>query len=115
MIIPILFIILFSVTNVWSEEITVDGADYAEYQKPMVTLRGNDIAVKYDKQQIYAQEIILNTETEKMMATGSVKLMNPTGTIECNHLDYSLREKQGEAEDIYIDAGKLFFRARQAS
>ena len=115
MIIPILFIILFSVTNVWSEEITVDGADYAEYQKPMVTLRGNDIAVKYDKQQIYAQEIILNTETEKMMATGSVKLMNPTRTIECNHLDYSLREKQGEAEDIYIDAGKLFFRARQAS
>ncbi|MFH1096115.1 MAG: hypothetical protein ABH886_01295 [Candidatus Desantisbacteria bacterium] len=114
MIITILFIILFGVTNAWSEEVTVERADYAEYQKPIATLKG-DVAVKYDGQQLYAREIIIDTERGKVAATGSVKLIDFSKTIECSHLDYSLREKQGEAEDIYIDAGKLFFRARQAS
>ncbi|MEK7274298.1 MAG: hypothetical protein AAB110_03495, partial [Candidatus Desantisbacteria bacterium] len=101
-------------SNAYAEEIIVEQADYAECQKTTANLTGS-VSVRCNEQLLQAQEISLNTQTGELIATGSVKLIDQTRAIECSHLDYSLHEKQGEAEDIYIDTKRLFLQAKQAN
>ncbi|MBU0701496.1 hypothetical protein KKE26_09460 [bacterium] len=100
-------------SNAYAEEVTVEQADYAECQKTIVNLNGS-VTIRYNEQLLQAQELSLNTQTGELTATGSVKLTDSTRAIECNYLDYNLHEKQGEAEDIYVDVKRLFLQAKQA-
>ncbi|MFH1859421.1 MAG: hypothetical protein ABH870_00145 [bacterium] len=100
-------------SNAYANEIIVEQADYAECQKTIANLKGS-VTVRYNEQLLQAQGISLNTQTGELTATESVKLTDPTRTIECSHLDYNLHKNQGEAEDIYIDTGRLFLQAKQA-
>ncbi|MBI4777940.1 LPS-assembly protein LptD [Candidatus Desantisbacteria bacterium] len=98
---------------IYAEEIIVEQADYAQYQKTTANLKGS-VTVRCNELSLQAQEISLNTQTGDLTATESVKLIDPTRTIECSCLDYNLPNKQGEAKEIYIDTGKLFLQAKQA-
>ncbi|MDI6780748.1 MAG: hypothetical protein QME49_01350 [bacterium] len=104
---------VFLHSNAYAEEIIVEQADYAECQKTMANLKGS-VTVRCNKQLLQAQGISLNTQTGELTATGSVRLIDLSKAIECSHLDYNLHNKQGEAEDIYIDTKRVFLQARQA-
>lgn len=100
-------------SNAYAEQIIVEQADYAECQKTMANLKGS-VTVSYNEQLLQAQEISLNLQTRDLIATGGVRLIDPSKTIECSHLDYNLDKKQGQAEDIYINTKQLFLQANQA-
>ncbi len=96
-----------------ADEITVEWRSKRIQLDPRIVSFEGGIKATFGPTILYADSLVLNYETKEGKAMGTVRLVDPDGTMEASNLEFNWVERTGHADDAQVETVGAMLHVRR--